>query len=197
MLTLVLVGSSVTLAGLNWYKHFREDKPLWLLQDAYEGIKDQVDRDAQIKILLENDEETAEEITELTQKETQSNRKSLIMVLAGSTAALQILSGAPIFLVTGLGALYGLGALVLLLAHITLPQRESYLRYTRSALMGYFSFTTIGYFVLQGAQGFLGPLGILTQLVNLALIGLLWDDHRAASSQVDSSGPVSTLEAPA
>lgn len=113
-----------------------------------------------------------------------------------ATATLHILSGAPILAATGLGVFNGLGALVLLLAHITLPQRESYLRYTRSALISYFSFTTIGYFVLKGAQGFIAPLGILTQLVDLALIGVLWDDHRAASGQVDSSGPVRTLESP-
>ncbi len=197
MFTLMLVGSGVALAGINWYKHARQNKPLWLLQDAYRGVQAQVERGAQIEAWLESDEGRAEDLAELSQKEAQFNRQASAIVLTVTTAALHIFSRAPILSATGLGVLNGLGALVLLTAHLTVPQRESYLRFTRSAIMGYAGFTSIGYFVLKGAQGLTDPLGIATQLVDFALIGVLWDAHRAARGQVNRSAPVSPMVSPA
>ncbi|ETX05636.1 hypothetical protein [Candidatus Entotheonella palauensis] len=187
MLPLIVAGGGVALLGINWYKRKRQNKRVSPLQNAYRGVQAQVERSSQIESWLESGEERTEDVAGLIQQEAQFNRQASAIVLTTTSAALHIFSRAPILTATGLGVLNGLGALVLLTAHLTVPQRESYLRYTRSAIMGYVSLTSIGYFVLRGAQGLTNPLGIATQLVDLALIGVLWDDHRAARGQLNRS----------
>ncbi len=187
MLALLLAGSSLTIASVSWYKSARQNKPLWLLQDAYQGLHAQAERGAKLDTWEESGEGRAKEIAELTQQEAKFNRRVLAIALTGTTAALHVFSTSPILSATGLGVLNGLGALVLLSVHLTVPQRESYLRYTRSAMLGYVSLTSVGYFVLKGAQGLTDPFGIATQLVDFALIGVLWDDHRASTKEFISS----------
>lgn len=185
MLPLIVVGGGVALVGINWYKRRRQNKPVLPVQDVYQDVQAQVARGAQLDSLVESGEERSEEFTELIQQEAKFNRQASAITLTVTSAALHIFSNAPILTATGLGVLNGLGALVLLTAHLTVPQRESYLRLTRSSLMGYVGFTSISYFVLKGAEGLTLPLGIVTQLVDLALLGVLWNDHRAARSQLN------------
>ncbi|ETW93566.1 MAG: hypothetical protein ETSY1_38635 [Candidatus Entotheonella factor] len=191
MLPLIVVGGGVALLGVNWYKRVRQNKRVLPLQNISQGVQTQVARGIQIEALLESGEEPSGELAELIQQEAKFNRQAAAITLTVTSAALHIFSRAPILTATGLGVLNGLGALVLLTAHLTVPQRESYLRLTRSAIMGYVGFTSIGYFVLRGAEGLTYPLGIATQLVDLALIGVLWDDHRAARGQLN---PPSRIE---
>lgn len=111
-----------------------------------------------------------EQAIQLLAEEDAFNRKLLIITLTGATAVIHISLGTQLFV------LNGLGYLVLLSTHLAVPERASYRKYTRSALWGYTGVTVVGYFALRGLTGFADATGMLTKLVELGLMGVLWEE---------------------
>jgi len=143
------------------------------------AIQKKFDEQRERRKLIESlTKEDAEQLQKLIKEEEEFNREVLIVALAGTTAAIHISLATPLFVLNGVGFLASLAA------HRLVPQRESYQKYTRDALLGYTGFTAGGYFAVKGFLGFLDPLGVATKLVELGLLRVLWEEREAAKGKL-------------
>jgi hypothetical protein len=115
-----------------------------------------------------------------------TNRKKIsglqigIIILALATAgihlALAIFRPDPKF--TPLFLLNALSYVVLLVAYL-LPQLAAYHNLVRWVFIAFTAVTVIAYFAFN-ASNFVNPVGLLTKVIEIALIVLLWLDRRNA-----------------
>lgn len=98
----------------------------------------------------------------------------LIIALTLATAVIHLFLPGTLFLLNGLGYL---GLLALYFIQFSfLPIKREWVRF---ALMGYAALTIIMYVVMQISSGgeFVSPLGVITKLIEIALIFFLWRDR--------------------
>jgi hypothetical protein len=91
------------------------------------------------------------------------------------------------FFLAGDGIIYALNALgylaLLTLLYAPLPDRQNLRRSVRRALMGYAALTILAYIVFGLVRGeWTIPLGPVTKLIEVSLIGLLWLEDRQSES---------------
>ena len=142
--------------------------------DMLRPFNDQVKRGALVDQLIADGKQAEANLT--IAQENEFNRKLLIIGLTGGTAVMHLIIPNPLFI------LNGLGYLALLVAHNTVPQRESYTRYTRDVLTAYTGFTFVGYFVVNGPAGFLSVSGVLNKMIELALMSVLIEERLQAGT---------------
>ena len=124
---------------------------------------------------LDNCDEIDDKLSILNYQEEAFNRDALLITLTGATALIHVSLGGTLLV------LNGIGFLVLLTAHYTVPQRESYCKWTRGGLMGYTGATVASYFVVRGAAAWIDPLGMTTKLIELGLLHMLFAEQAASA----------------
>lgn len=174
MLGTLVIGSGVALSVASLYNRVRYKRNLPLVDRLYSPGTTVVRVDditsAETSLALINLSE--EEIT----------REVLIIGLTSATAIIHLTLGAPIFVLNGIGYAGLLGL------HYLVPPKEAYRQYTRSALFGYTGVTVVGYFIVNGAGGFMNSIGIANKLLELGLLAVLWQDQQESriEGQVDT-----------
>ncbi|HEX6385014.1 MAG TPA: hypothetical protein VF177_10120 [Anaerolineae bacterium] len=103
-----------------------------------------------------------------------------IIVLTIATAVIHLVILGIVLGVNVLFILNGLGYLALLAAiYLPLEFLAGYRSLAKWVLMGYAALTVILYFAMNWPDVW-GPLGIITKVIELVLIGLLWVDRENA-----------------
>ncbi|MBL8058841.1 MAG: hypothetical protein JNK29_19205 [Anaerolineales bacterium] len=118
---------------------------------------------------------------------TVSTWRGAIAVLTLATAGIHFALVPPMAQALGVGAtvpfiLNGVGYLTLLAAFWLRPPflagREKLLHY---AFMAFAAVTIVAYFAVNGAASFSNPIGLVDKVIELALIGALWQHLRLAA----------------
>ena len=106
-------------------------------------------------------------------------RKAIIVVLTLATAVIHLSYTAANFdgVMMGLSGLGYLGLLALL--YLPIPAAQARHRLVRRALIAYTGVVFVGYVVYGLATGeWSVPLGPIAKVIEIALIGLLWQEDR-------------------
>ncbi len=104
-----------------------------------------------------------------------NNRSYGIIVLTLATALIHLILGFRV--PDTLFILNGLGYIALLIGLYFVPQLAGMRSLIRWAFILYTAVTIILFFVFQGADAFSSVLGLVTKVIELALIVLLWLDR--------------------
>lgn len=91
------------------------------------------------------------------------------LVLAGIQLSMGMMGGV-MFIANGLGYL----ALLVGLLYVKGPQLVGRERLVHYVYLGFTAVTVIAYFAVQGAAAFANPLGLLDKVVEVVLLGALW-----------------------
>lgn len=108
-----------------------------------------------------------------------SQNQMIVVGLAAATAlihlVLGVLSGGSFGLIF---ILNGLGYLGLVAALYFLPQTAGMRPQVRWALIAFTAVTVVLYFVANRAAGLTQPLGMITKVIEVALIAMLWREQK-------------------
>ncbi|MCP5098407.1 MAG: hypothetical protein GY943_22890 [Chloroflexi bacterium] len=102
------------------------------------------------------------------------SKQYIIIGLAVATALIHLILGIMFGADGILFILNGIGYLALIVGFYFVPQLAGQRGLVRWALLGYTAVTVILYFVLT--PELLSPIGIVDKLIELGLIGLLWQE---------------------
>ena len=104
-----------------------------------------------------------------------NNLSYVIIILTLLTAGIHLFLG--LTLPDTLFILNGLGYIALLIGLYFVPQLAGMRKWIRWVFILYTAVTIILFFVFQGADAFSSVLGLVTKVIELALIVLLWLDR--------------------
>lgn len=107
----------------------------------------------------------------------QRGRRLSIIALTSSTAlihlALGLQGGIPLLVWNGAGYL------LLLAGKYAVPQLAPYRQTINDGLMAYTGTTVAAYFLTVGPASLIDPVGLTTKLIEIGLLGLLWQEEGA------------------
>ncbi len=174
MLGTLVIGSGIALSVASLYSRVRYKRNLPLVDRLYAP--------GTTVVRVDDDTNIEASLAVINLSEAEVIREVLVIGLTGATAIIHLTLGAPIFVLNGIGFAGLLGL------HYLVPPKETYRQYTRSALFGYTSVIVVGYFIVNGAGGFVNSIRIANKLIELGLLAVLWQDQQESriERQVDT-----------